>query len=29
MTTVLLEFIQRYVGKDESATPKQHKGRRA
>ncbi|HEY1159930.1 MAG TPA: plasmid partition protein ParG [Terracidiphilus sp.] len=29
MTTVLLEFIQKYVGKYESATPKQHKSRRA
>jgi hypothetical protein len=29
MTTVLMEFIQQYVGKFESATPKRQKSRRA
>ena len=29
MTTVLMQFIQNYVGKYESATPKQQKSRRA
>jgi hypothetical protein len=29
MTTVLMEFIQQYVGKYESATPKRQKSRRA
>ena len=29
MTTVLMEFIQQYVGKFESAAPKRQKSRRA
>jgi len=29
MTTVLMQFIQNYVGKYESAAPKQQKSRRA
>ena len=28
MTTVLMEFIEKYVGKYDSATPKQKKSRR-